>query len=70
MDNDKEAGPQEDAPGQSPNVKYWMDGFENLTKGTLYLYMVFYIMDNYKDGMETKYLNIIDNPVKIIVNQH
>ncbi len=68
MDNDKAADPPEFVPGQSPNVNYWMNGFEDLTKGTLYFYAIFYIMDNYADGMENKYLQILDNPVKISVN--
>lgn len=68
VDNDCADDPPEEIPGQSPNVNLWMDGFENLTKGTLYFYMIFYIMDNYKDGMESQYLQILDKPVKSSVN--
>jgi hypothetical protein len=61
--------PPEDFPGQTPFIGFWFDGFEDLNRGTLYFYMIFYLMENYQDGMEKKYLDIIDNPVKIIINQ-
>ncbi len=68
IDDEKTNDPPENIPGQSPNVNLWMDGFENLQKGTLYFYMIFYIMDNYKDGMEREYLKILDRPISVIVN--
>ncbi len=68
VDDAKIEDPPENVPGQSPNVNLWMDGFDNLQEGTLYFYMIFYIMDNYKDGMEKKYIQILDRPINTIIN--
>ncbi|MCU0821701.1 MAG: hypothetical protein MUC95_04410 [Spirochaetes bacterium] len=67
-DNATIADQPEDNPGQTRFIGFWFDGFENLNKGMLYFYMIFYLMENYHDGMEQKYLNIIGNQVKTIVN--
>lgn len=69
MDNDKLEDPPENIPGQSPNVLYQLDGFENLKKGYLYFYTIFYIIDNYEDGMEKEYLRIIDKPIEAYSNR-
>ncbi len=68
VDNDKLDDEPEDVPGQSPNINFQLDGFDNLSKGYLYFYAIFYIIDNYEDGMENKYLRIMDKPIKAVVN--
>jgi hypothetical protein len=68
VDDDKLNDKPENVPGQSPNIQFQLDGFGDLSKGYLYFYTIFYIIDNYEDGMENKYLRIMDKPIISVVN--
>lgn len=65
VDDDLAPDPPEFVPGQSPNVEFYMDGIENLEKGTLYLYAIEYIINDYTDGKEKDYLNILDKSLEV-----
>lgn len=67
MDDDKALDPPEDTPGQSPNVGYWIDGIEKLNKGTLYFFATMYLIKDYQDGDERRYLTILDKPITVTV---
>ena len=68
VDDNKTPEPPEFVPGQSPNLGFWMRGIEELEKGTFYFYIIGYMIKNYQEGMETGYLNILDQPIQAIVN--
>ncbi|MDD5224383.1 MAG: hypothetical protein PHE84_10355 [bacterium] len=65
LEDDLLRDPPESVPGQSPNVGFWMNGTENLEKGIFYFYAISYIIDNYTDGKEKEYLDILDKPLEV-----
>ena len=65
IDDDLSRDPPESVPGQSPDVGFWMDGIENLEKGIFYFYAISYIINDYTDGKEKEYLNILDQPLEV-----
>jgi hypothetical protein len=65
VDDDNLPDPPEFVPGQSPNLGFWMTGFEGLQKGCFYFYMIGYMMRDYQRGKELEYLDIMDRPVEI-----
>jgi hypothetical protein len=65
MDDDTRLDPPESVPGESPQIGYWMDGVEDLGKGTFYVYAVMYFIKNYQEGIEANYLKISDQPIKV-----
>ncbi len=67
MDDDKAPDPPEFVPGQSPNAGFLMDGMEKLEKGMFYFYIIGYMITDYRDGMETQFLDIMDRPLEIFV---
>jgi hypothetical protein len=67
IDDDLSRDPPESFPGQSPDVGFWLDGLENLEKGILYFYAISYIINDYTDGKEKEYLNILDKPLEVSV---
>jgi len=69
MDDDSSLDPPEFVPGQSPNIGFWMTGFEELPRGDFYFYMIGYMLPDYKKGMETDCLNIMDQPIQVIVGE-
>ncbi|UCD83705.1 MAG: hypothetical protein JSU92_10455 [Deltaproteobacteria bacterium] len=60
--------PPESVPGQTPHVGYWMDGIEELPKGTFYFYTIMHFVKDYKEGVEKDYLRILDKPIEVSVN--
>ncbi len=68
-DDDGALDPPEFVPGQSPNAGFLMDGMEDLKKGTFYFYIIGYMIRDYRDGIETRYLDIMDRPVEISVKE-
>jgi len=65
MDDDKALDIPEDVPGQSPNVWFIIDGIDKLNKGTLYFFATMYMIKDYKDGDEGRYLTILDKPIRV-----
>jgi hypothetical protein len=66
IDDDKALDPPEDVPGQSPNVWFMIDGIDKLNKGTLYFFATMYMINDYQDGDEKRYLTILDKPIQVI----
>ncbi|MDD5224379.1 MAG: hypothetical protein PHE84_10335 [bacterium] len=67
LDDDLSLDPPEAVPGQSPGIGYWLDGTENLEKGIIYLYAISYTINDYYDGKEKEYMNILDKPLEVSV---
>lgn len=67
VDDDQDPDPPEQVPGQSPNVGFYMQGMEKLSKGTFYFYIIGYMIKDYREGAEQAYLDIMDRPVEVAV---
>ena len=65
MDDDDAPDPPEFIPGQSPNLGWWMENLDQLSKGTLYFFAIMYCINNYTDGTEEKYVQAFNTPVRI-----
>ena len=69
IDDDATPDPPEFVPGQSPNMGFWMSGFEDLPRGTLYFYLISYMVKGpYYDGLIEDYLNIMDHQIRAFVH--
>jgi len=69
VDDDQALDPPEFVPGQSPFIGFWMRGLEKLKKGDYFFYVLIHIIEKpWQENIEKEYLDIMDHPLKTIVN--
>jgi hypothetical protein len=68
LDDDDALDPPESVPGQSPHIGYWMDGMNDLPRGTFYIYPIMYLLKDYKEGAENDFLRILDQQIRVMVD--
>lgn len=67
-DDDAEPDPPEFVPGQSPYVGFNVQDILELGKCTFFLVGVLHLLKDYQEGIEERYLDIIDRPIEVRVN--
>ncbi|UCD84544.1 MAG: hypothetical protein JSU92_14955 [Deltaproteobacteria bacterium] len=68
LDDDTALDPPESVPGQSPHIGYWMNGMNELPRGTFYIYPIMYLIKNYKEGAENDFIKILDQQIRVMVD--
>ena len=67
MDDEERPDPPDEVPGQIGNLGYELKDLENLGAGQHPIKTYMYNMESYQPGQEKQVLNILDNPLKIMV---
>lgn len=68
-DDDNEPDPPEFVPGQSPYLGFNVQNILDLGRCTFFLVGVLHLLKDYQEGVEQKYLEILDRPVQVKVEK-
>jgi len=69
MDRDDLPDAPEFIPGQSPNAGYWLKHTNEVRKGLFYFFFIHHIINGTcHEGMEERYLRIVDEPIRSLVD--
>lgn len=69
LDDVTVADPPDDTPGHYGDVGFIIDNLPDLDSGIYRLVSIMYCVPDYKLGMEKKYLDILDKPLRTTVHQ-